>query len=100
MHKQPLFRCLTIALPARRLGSRDWVIPAAFPLHPPPMTIRTTALALLPALILATSAQAQVSATMSAMPTFGGGDGWLAPGENGYTFLTTGSTERGLSYST
>lgn len=29
---------------------------------------------------------------------FGGTDGWLAPGENGYTYLGTGNTERGLAY--
>ncbi len=26
------------------------------------------------------------------------GDGWLAPGEGGYSYLTTGNTERGLAY--
>jgi PEP-CTERM motif len=30
--------------------------------------------------------------------SFGGGDGWLAPGENGYTFLGTAGTERGLAF--
>jgi hypothetical protein len=35
---------------------------------------------------------------LSPLSTFGGGDGWLAPGEGGYTFLTTGNTERGLAY--
>jgi hypothetical protein len=30
--------------------------------------------------------------------SFGGGDGWLSPGEGGYTFLGTGSLERGLAY--
>jgi hypothetical protein len=39
------------------------------------------------------------TAVMSSLNTFGGGDGWLAPGEGGYTFLGTGSTERGLDYS-
>jgi hypothetical protein len=38
---------------------------------------------------------AQLSITP--MTSFGG-DGWLAPGEGGYTYLTTGSTERGLAY--
>jgi hypothetical protein len=32
------------------------------------------------------------------LATFGGGDGWLAPGENGYGFLGTGNLERGLAY--
>jgi hypothetical protein len=27
-----------------------------------------------------------------------GGDGWLAPGEGGYPYLTTGNTERGLAF--
>ena len=42
------------------------------------------------------SAQAQV--TMAPLSSFGGGDGWLSPGEGGYTFLGTGSLERGLAY--
>jgi hypothetical protein len=42
------------------------------------------------------SAQAQV--TMNPYTSFGGGDGWLSPGEGGYTYLTTGTTERGLAY--
>jgi hypothetical protein len=29
---------------------------------------------------------------------FGGSDGWLAPGEGGYTYLGTGNLERGLAY--
>ncbi len=29
---------------------------------------------------------------------FGGADGWLAPGEGGYTYLGTGNLERGLAY--
>lgn len=37
-------------------------------------------------------------AIITALSTFGGGDGWLAPGEGGYTFLTTGATERGIAY--
>ena len=40
------------------------------------------------------AAQLQVAPLTS----FGGGDGWLAPGEGGYTFLGTASTERGLAY--
>jgi hypothetical protein len=42
------------------------------------------------------SSQAQFS--ISPLSTFGGGDGWLAPGEGGYTYLGTGSLERGLAY--
>ncbi len=48
-------------------------------------------------LAAATSASAQFS--MSALTTFSpSADGWLAPGEGGYTFLGTGSLERGLAY--
>ncbi len=35
---------------------------------------------------------------MTPLTSFGGGDGWLAPGEGGYTSLGTASTERGLAY--
>ncbi len=41
-------------------------------------------------------AQAQVA--LSALSSFGGGDGWLAPGEGGYAYLGTGNNERGLGY--
>lgn len=32
------------------------------------------------------------------LASFGGGDGWLAPGEGGYTYLGTAGNERGLAY--
>jgi hypothetical protein len=48
------------------------------------------------AFLVSLPAQAQFS--LSALSTFGGGDGWLAPGEGGYTFLGTGNLERGLAY--
>ena len=32
------------------------------------------------------------------LSSFGGGDGWLAPGEDGAAWLGTGNTERGLAY--
>ncbi len=38
------------------------------------------------------------AATMSPLVGFGGADGWLAPGEGGYSFLGTGNNERGLAY--
>ena len=38
------------------------------------------------------------AAVIAPLLSFGGGDGWLAPGEGGYTFLTTGATERGIAY--
>lgn len=58
---------------------------------------KTCALAL--AAIAATApfaAQAQLNLT--ALSSFGGGDGWLAPNEGGYTFLGTANNERGLAY--
>lgn len=49
------------------------------------------------AIAAATSASAQFS--MSPLTTFSpSSDGWLAPGEGGYTFLGTGSLERGFAY--
>jgi hypothetical protein len=48
-------------------------------------------------LVLANPASAQV--TMSPLATWSpNGDGWLAPGEGGYTFLGTGNLERGLGF--
>ena len=38
------------------------------------------------------------AAVIAPLATFGGGDGWLAPGEGGYTFLGTVNNERGLAY--
>jgi len=38
------------------------------------------------------------AATITAYTSFGGGDGWLAPGEGGYTFLGTANNERGLAH--
>jgi hypothetical protein len=38
------------------------------------------------------------AASLTALSTFGGGDGWLAPGEGGYAYLGTGNNERGLAY--
>jgi hypothetical protein len=35
---------------------------------------------------------------MTPLASFGGGDGWLAPGEGGYAFLGTGNNERSISY--
>src|ERR1051325_5236605 len=47
------------------------------------------------ALVFPLIAQGAVIAPLS---TFGGGDGWLAPGEGGYGFLGTANNERGLAY--
>src|SRR6267142_2562384 len=38
------------------------------------------------------------AAIIGPLNSFGGGDGWLAPGEGGYTFLATANNERGLAY--
>ncbi len=35
---------------------------------------------------------------MAPLSTFGGGDGWLAPGEGGYAYLGTANNERGLAF--
>ena len=42
--------------------------------------------------------QFATAATIAPLLSFGGGDGWLAPGEGGHTFLGTGNNERGLAY--
>ena len=44
------------------------------------------------------SSQALDSFSLSPLTGFGGADGWLAPGEGGYTYLGTGNNERGLAY--
>ncbi len=36
--------------------------------------------------------------TMAPYTSFGGGDGWLAPGEGGTAYLGTGNNERGMAY--
>jgi len=38
------------------------------------------------------------AAVLAPLATFGGGDGWLAPAEGGYTFLGTANNERGIAY--
>jgi len=49
-------------------------------------------------LLGAFSVQAQGYFNINPLTTFGGGDGWLSPGEGGYAYLTTGNTERGLAF--
>src|SRR5438094_3293292 len=48
--------------------------------------------------VLASSASIASASTLSPLSTFGGGDGWLAPGEGGYAFLGTANNERGLAF--
>jgi len=43
-------------------------------------------------------AQTVPAVTVSPLAGFGGGDGWLAPGEGGYTYLGTGNLERGMAF--
>ena len=38
------------------------------------------------------------AANITALTSFGGGDGWLAPGEGGYAYLGTTNLERSLAY--
>jgi hypothetical protein len=38
------------------------------------------------------------AAVIAPLASFGGGDGWLAPGEGGYTFLGVANNERGIAY--
>lgn len=52
----------------------------------------------LAACLVAGASLAQGQVSLAPMTTFGGGDGWLTPGEGGYTYLGTGSLERGLAY--
>jgi len=42
--------------------------------------------------------QIQAQFSISALSGFGGADGWLAPGEGGYTFLGTANNERGMAF--
>lgn len=44
------------------------------------------------------ASKAEPAATLTPLASFGGGDGWLSPGENGYGFLGTSNNERGLAY--
>lgn len=45
-----------------------------------------------------TNQNADAQLSIAPLATFGGSDGWLAPGEGGYTFLGTGNLERGLAF--
>lgn len=43
-------------------------------------------------------AQAASPYSIAPLTSFGGGDGWLSPGEGGYAYLGTANNERGLAY--
>lgn len=53
---------------------------------------------LLAALTLALGTAWSSAQILSPLTSFGNGDGWLAPGEDGYAYLGTGNSERGLAY--
>lgn len=48
--------------------------------------------------VVAGPAVASAAVTLTPLSSFGGGDGWLSPGEGGYTFLGTANNERGLAF--
>ena len=49
--------------------------------------------------IAALTCSAQLTGTLAPLATFGGGDGWLAPGEyEDYPYLLKTNLERGLAY--
>lgn len=42
--------------------------------------------------------RASLAVSLTPYSSFGGGDGWLSPGEGGYAYLGTGNLERGLAF--
>ena len=50
------------------------------------------------ALVAGTLSASAAGVFVSPLSSFGSGDGWLSPGEGGYTFLGTGNLERGLAF--
>jgi len=54
------------------------------------------ALALLLSLAIVAEQSSAATVTLATKTSWGGGDGWLAPGDS--AFITTGNTERGLAY--
>ncbi len=50
------------------------------------------------ALALALATTSLHAAPLAPLRTFGGGDGWIAPGEGGYTYLGTANNERGMAF--
>jgi hypothetical protein len=62
------------------------------------MFMKKSVLSLCVVSVLAAHYTSQAQFSMSALTSFGGGDGWLAPGEGGYSFLGIANNERGLAY--
>jgi len=64
------------------------------------MTMKKPSRAFLGLAVFSTCSMAAAAAgvLVSPLSSFGGGDGWLAPGEGGYSFLGTGNLERGLAF--
>jgi len=60
--------------------------------------MRSTVFCSAAASVLVTAFSTCGQVTMTPLSTFGGGDGWLAPGEGGYAYLGTGNNERGLAF--
>lgn len=48
--------------------------------------------------LMFTASQAPAQFNLAPLTSFGGGDGWLSPGEGGYAYLGTANNERGLAY--
>jgi hypothetical protein len=48
--------------------------------------------------VVTTQIATAATVTLTKLASFGGGDGWLSPGEGGTAYLGTGNNERGLTY--
>lgn len=48
--------------------------------------------------LISTPVASAATVTLTKLASFGGGDGWLSPGEGGTAYLGTGNNERGLAY--
>lgn len=60
--------------------------------------MKTVRALVLGALAVCLTGETQAQFSISPLSTFGGGDGWLSPGEGGYAYLGTANNERGLAY--
>lgn len=55
-------------------------------------------IAIIGSILIATSPALHAQVSLNKLTGFGGSDGWLAPGEGGYTFLGTANNERGIAF--